>query len=277
MRPSDFDPELNGDGELILGGPGPNHTNAFRNNVIDISSQAEVIEQLSPLNSDGNLNEGQDEASDDDDDDSIFASDDGATIMPGGDGRQRAFAGLSELPRLQREHATNGYRDGVIAAKATSIQAGFDEGFSLGATFGKVAGQIHGMLNGIAEALPRDTAENREIVALVAAAQQALCVEAIFASEYWNGDGTWKYNVPEENDDDEAAVVFEDVVRAHPVIQQWSKTVEKVMGRWNVKWTIPGREGDEDRVLDEATELEKKVPARNVAPPAGATKNPLDW
>src|SRR4051794_18720484 len=42
----------------------------------------------------------------------------------------------SDLHRLQQQHVTAGYRDGVTAAKAESIQSGFDEGFSLGAAVG---------------------------------------------------------------------------------------------------------------------------------------------
>ncbi|OTA58595.1 hypothetical protein K449DRAFT_467197 [Hypoxylon sp. EC38] len=52
--------------------------------------------------------------------------------------------------RLQAQHITEGYRDGITAGKAESIQAGFDEGFSIGAHIGLEAGRILGLLDGVA-------------------------------------------------------------------------------------------------------------------------------
>ncbi|KAG5999876.1 hypothetical protein E4U21_006167, partial [Claviceps maximensis] len=51
----------------------------------------------------------------------------------------------SDIPRLQTEHATAGYREGITAAKESSIQPGFDEGFSLGAALGSHAGRLLGL------------------------------------------------------------------------------------------------------------------------------------
>src|SRR6187431_1331366 len=64
-----------------------------------------------------------------------------------------AHAHPSDMHRLQREHSTAGYREGITVAKAQSIQEGFDEGFGLGATVGARAGQLLGLLEGVANAL----------------------------------------------------------------------------------------------------------------------------
>ncbi|PHH52075.1 Uncharacterized protein yae1 [Ceratocystis fimbriata CBS 114723] len=281
MRLSDLDPELNSDGELIFGGSVSNHAQSlqpFDTSITHVIPQAEIVEALSTGGSDvdenGNLVEDGGEV------DSIFASDDESGLVILGEHRPAALSTeLSELPRLQREHATNGYRDGVTAAKAMSIQGGFDEGFSLGATFGKIAGQLQGMLNTIAEAFPENSSERTEIAAFTAAAEKDLCVEAIFAPELWNNDGTWKYIVPGEKEetDLDGMVVFIDVAKAHPVIRKWTETVDELMARWDIKWTISGREGDEDRIVDENVEQERKPPMKGVGLSAGVTKSSLDW
>ncbi|KKA29803.1 hypothetical protein TD95_003099 [Thielaviopsis punctulata] len=247
MRPSDFDGEINGENELTIGSQ-PTAPDAFQ------SSEY-------PSLSDG---------SDDDMDDVFAVSRPGSAA--GGFTSGTTVHELSELPRLQREHATNGYRDGVTAAKATSIQAGFDEGFSLGATFGAVAGRLLGVLEGVEEALTGE--EKGGVKTMLEQARKELSVERIFAAEYWNGDGTWKYGV-QMADGKEEDLVFDDVVREHPLVKSWWKKVDVVMNKWMLTWTIPGREGDEGRI-EEEEKTEKKLPVRNVAP-ATTSKNPLDW
>lgn len=250
MRPSDFD-EVHAEDGLILGNPTP-------------------VSDAPQGSSDAALVAGLSDGSDDDDD--VFAESRPGSAAGG-------MAELSELPRLQREHATNGYRDGVTAAKATSIQAGFDEGFKLGATFGAVVGRLLGVLAGLEEAVAAaaDAQHKAELCAVAERAKKELCMERIFAAEYWNGDGTWKYDVVVGEGKTDEDLVFEDVVREHPLVKRWQKEVDAVMERWGVSWEIPGREGDEGRVAeDEETKTEKKLPVRNVAPPT-KSKSPLDW
>ncbi|KAL2758551.1 hypothetical protein ACRALDRAFT_2057928 [Sodiomyces alcalophilus JCM 7366] len=102
---------------------------------------------------------------------------------------------LSDIRRLQTEHTTSGYREGITAGKAESLQAGFDEGFSLGAAFGSKAGQLLGLLEGIAQALVRhpDAAVSREAMETAKEARADLSTERLFTAEFFNTDGTWKF------------------------------------------------------------------------------------
>ncbi|KAI9821485.1 MAG: Essential protein Yae1, N terminal [Thelocarpon impressellum] len=59
---------------------------------------------------------------------------------------------ISTLPSLRKAHETLGYRDGITASKASSVQAGFDEGYALGAARGLRAGCLLGALEGLRSA-----------------------------------------------------------------------------------------------------------------------------
>lgn len=163
----------------------------------------------------------------------------------------------SDMPRLEREHTTAGYRDGITAAKAQSIQAGFDEGFSLGASIGSKVGQVLGLLDGIAESVcepllnnPRGVGEpaanddsssyeKASIGRLAQAARDELKAEIVFGAEYWFPDGTWKYNVLREGDEAEREdIVFEDVANSHPLIRKWTAVAEEEARRWNVNMDV---------------------------------------
>ncbi|KAK1767218.1 hypothetical protein QBC33DRAFT_81057 [Phialemonium atrogriseum] len=175
----------------------------------------------------------------------------------------------SDIPRLRREHATAGYRDGVAAAKARSAQAGFDEGFGLGAAVGARAGRLLGLLEGIASAAAaaaataesgvspgaeEDGAAGGSVVRLLGRAREELGVGSVFGSEYWEADGTWKYEVAgggggdgqrqrqEEGGDEGAAgddeVVFADVAAAHPLLRRWEALVQAEVKRWGVDLSV---------------------------------------
>lgn len=145
----------------------------------------------------------------------------------------------SDIQRLQAEHSTAGYRDGITVAKAQSIQAGFDEGFSLGATIGLKAGQLLGTLEGIAGAL-RDGGGDHAADAekLLAAARSDFNIKSIYAEEYWAADGTWKYDVQSSDEKEEGEILFSHVADAHPLIQKWSATVEAQVERWGIDRNI---------------------------------------
>ncbi|PKS09476.1 hypothetical protein jhhlp_004092 [Lomentospora prolificans] len=158
----------------------------------------------------------------------------------------------SDMPRLEREHATAGYRDGITAAKALSVQAGFDEGFSLGASIGTRVGQVLGLLDGIAEsvcqhllptssgvgeaAADTDGDERASIGRLAQTARDELKADAVFGAEYWFPDGTWKFNVAQEGDG--ADITFEDVANAHPLIRKWAALAEDEARRWKIDMNI---------------------------------------
>lgn len=142
----------------------------------------------------------------------------------------------SDIPRLQQEHMTAGYRDGITAAKAGSVQAGFDEGFGLGATIGLRAGELLGILEGIAGAVPDAEAgieQSPTPAALLASARDELSTKNIYSPEYWNTDGTWKYDVQVASGA-EGDVTFPDVADSHPLLRKWSALVETEVERWSI-------------------------------------------
>jgi hypothetical protein len=134
----------------------------------------------------------------------------------------------SDIPRLQQEHATAGYRDGVTAAKAASAQAGFDEGFGLGAVIGARAGRVLGVLEGLALAVRDERTEK-----LWRDARRELGVVSIFGAEYWDGEGVWRFEVGNQGRGEED-IVFADVAGAHPLVMKWEGVVKDEARRWNV-------------------------------------------
>lgn len=166
--------------------------------------------------------------------DDVFGADDGDALMRD-DGPSTATH-PSDMMRLQKEHATAGYREGVSVAKETSIQAGFDEGFSLGATIGQAAGELLGLLEGISEAL-KDTgsADAIEAETLYSDAKNDLSTDTIFSKEFWAEDGNWTYDVVASSD---TGVVFPDVAQCHPMIKKWTANVDKVKKDWAISQPI---------------------------------------
>lgn len=178
-----------------------------------------------------------------------------------------ALSHPSDMHRLETEHATTGYREGVAVAKASSVQAGFDEGFSLGATIGLLAGQLLGTLEAIAEAVAgREDDASTTAERVCTEAKVDLSTDKIFGPEYWAPDGNWSYDVKAENGDD---VVFPDVARAHPLIRKWTDVVDEQMKLWKIDRSI----------LDDETgprlETLHDEPIASSATPAA--KKPLDW
>lgn len=151
------------------------------------------------------------------------------------------------MPRLQQEHETAGYRDGITAAKATSVQAGFDEGYGLGATIGLRAGELLGVLEGLANAVSVDRRDRLQ--RLWDEARGELSVQAVFGKEYWAEDGTWSYAVPGEESGGEA--VFADVAAAHPLLKKWDAVVKAEAARFGVDWDVLKEEAEEERKREE--------------------------
>ena len=60
-------------------------------------------------------------------------------------------------------------------------------------------------------------------------AREALKVERLFAREYWNGDGTWAYEVGGEE------VTFEEVVEQHPLVREWTRRAREELRKWGVR------------------------------------------
>lgn len=145
----------------------------------------------------------------------------------------------TDMSRLQAEHSTSGYREGVSVAKEASIQPGFDEGFSLGATIGQRAGQLVGILEGISNALGPPLGDERaaEAEQLLDQAREELSTKHIFSPDYWAPDGNWTYPV-DTHGGDEREVLFSDVAEAHPLIRKWAGIVEARVQQWNIQLDI---------------------------------------
>lgn len=188
----------------------------------------------------------------------------------------------SDIHRLRQEHTTAGYREGITVAKGTSIQAGFDEGFGLGATIGLRVGHLLGVLEGIAAALSRDPSlapAHAEAVALLADARGELGVQAVFSPEYWDSDGTWKYEVSEQGgqaDSAEEEVVFSHVAEAHPLVRKWTSAVEAQMQRWGLKEDVPllQRREEEDAAAESVTRVKAMAQSQ---PDAKVANDALSW
>ncbi|KAI1473702.1 hypothetical protein F4774DRAFT_30032 [Daldinia eschscholtzii] len=144
--------------------------------------------------------------------------------------------------RLQTQHTTEGYRDGITVGKAESIQAGFDEGFDLGAEIGLKAGQLLGILEGMAAALRENSVENSFGISahmgkLLSDASKELCTDVIFAEEYWSPDGNWKYPVRGNGDDGSSGYdgdITQDIAKQHPVLLKWDKLINQEARKWKL-------------------------------------------
>ena len=176
----------------------------------------------------------------------------------------------SDVPRMRTQQTTAGYREGIAAAKASVAQPGFDEGFPLGAALGLRAGMLVGVLEGIlASVRPSATAPTPSgaathvtksaastAAAAAAAAEeedevrrlQGMCEQAqeelglrgsLFACEFWEGDGNWKFDVEDGG--------FAGVASSHPLVRKWHGLVGEIKERWGVS-----RECNEDRNEDKS-------------------------
>ena len=185
----------------------------------------------------------------------------------------------SDLPRLQREHSTAGYRDGIAAGKAQSIQAGFDEGYSLGAEIGKTVGFLLGFLEAIAEALGgRDDPDAVEIARLAQSAKNELSCESIFSPDYWLPDGTWKYQVIPREKSAEQQIVFADVAASHPLALKWTAVVIRLKEEWGVDDAMFTLNGASEAAPGDGTEgMQGSSRQGERRKNAVVTRQALDW
>ncbi len=151
----------------------------------------------------------------------------------------------SDVPRLRSEHSTAGYRDGLSAAKNTTIQEGFDEGYSLGAVMGLEVGKLLGSLEGIYNAVQRIgfsyDSEKKGTTTLLDTARRELRTEEVFGRDWWSEDGTWKFEVLGEGPDGSGETTFKDVTNSHPTIRKWRGLVNREVERWGLDITIMER------------------------------------
>ncbi|KAI2462899.1 hypothetical protein F4781DRAFT_418455 [Annulohypoxylon bovei var. microspora] len=168
--------------------------------------------------------------------------------------------------RLQTQHTTEGFRDGITAGKVESIQTGFDQGFNLGANVGLKAGWILGLVEGVAGAL-KETGHHSPAHTdqLLSNAVKELSTESLFSGEYWASNGSWKYPVKGSRSDGE--ILFEDVASEHPVIIRWEKMIDQEVRRWSLDQNLP--------ILGcDASQLEA---AESPAGPQIISRQAVDW
>ena len=186
-------------------------------------------------------------------------------------------AEISDIPRLQEKHETEGYRDGVAKGKAESVQKGFDEGYNLGATLGLRIGKILGLLEGVYHAVntaARDSkrdgntdweVQRERVEQLWKVAKEELRTQNVFGKEWWGTNGVWTFEVPGEGEGME--VLFPDVAGAHPLVRKWEKVVDEEVERWGLDLGVLEREDDEKDKKDiEKTQEAKDEPASSTAP-----------
>ncbi|KAI1357226.1 hypothetical protein F5Y08DRAFT_200878 [Xylaria arbuscula] len=161
---------------------------------------------------------------------------------------------------LQAQHNNVGYRDGITAGKAGSMQTGFDQGFSLGASIGLRAGQLLGLLEGISAALA-EAGDSTHARSLLAQATAELNPECIFTSEFWAADGSWVYPVTASPESGE--VVYSDVADQHPLIAKWNRITCDEANRWRLDQTLPILEPKEASERDEGARLLEISPKAN--------------
>ncbi|KAE9962473.1 hypothetical protein BLS_000287 [Venturia inaequalis] len=131
----------------------------------------------------------------------------------------------SDIQRLQSQHSTAGYREGITTSKGTFMQEGFDEGYMLGAELGMRGGWIIGVLEGVA----RGGQGVDQVKILLKEARQELSIKSLYAPEYFGQDGIWTYNIGEKTEgqaEDDEELDFRKVAAAHPVVGKWMGVVE---------------------------------------------------
>jgi hypothetical protein len=136
---------------------------------------------------------------------------------------------VSDVPRLQGIHTTNGYRDGIAASKEKFLQEGFDEGYSLGAEIGAAAGRLIGVLEGLLVAVLAHAAAS-DVPVRLEDARRELSAKSLYAPEYFGEDGIWKYDIGESRETEED-VTFRVVAAAHPVIAKWTRIADEVVAK----------------------------------------------
>lgn len=226
---------------MLLKQSNPEHAhNTIMDSADEIVTQDATLPRVDPLDDVFGSESGGDNSS-------IFGGDDG-------DEPSSQHHHPSDMHRLQQEHTTAGYREGVTVAKAGSVQAGFDEGFGLGATIGLKVGQLLGLLEGIASALA-NSPEVTDATALLLDARAELGVRSVFGETYWNPDGTWKYDVAPRaatgSGGEDETVLFSHVADAHPLVSKWTAIVQQQMRKWGLKENLPlleRKEEDEEAV-----------------------------
>ncbi len=133
----------------------------------------------------------------------------------------------SDIPQLRRTHVTNGYREGLSAAKETSLQTGFDVGFPIGAAAGMKAGWIIGVLQGLERSgRPEDKEKVQKVLKL---AREGLSLEDIV--EVINAED----DAGEIDHTKEDKLVMEDVRVREDLLETWQGKTQQMLDQIAIK------------------------------------------
>ncbi|KAI6780033.1 uncharacterized protein J7T54_007509 [Emericellopsis cladophorae] len=182
----------------------------------------------------------------------------------GGDEGQDHVTTHSDIHRVQAEHSTAGYREGVNVGKQDTLQTGFDQGYTIGAAIGLQAGQILGTLEGIVEALQGEDLARMET--LLQEARQDLSVEKLFSSEFWKSDGLPGYEMPDEQKQ------AKDGAACHPLVKKWMDIAHEQNRAWGINVFLV----DENRAEDLASAKKTGGEVQDLSGEA-KVEDLLDW
>jgi hypothetical protein len=145
--------------------------------------------------------------------------------------RAHAHEILSDLPSRQRALDTDAYREGLANSKGQHVQEGFDEGYSLGANLGLRVGYILGVLQGFVAAWKSSNdGLYQEAKEVYDAAQKELAIEELLGQQWVTEEGIWNWEVHGKEEDP----TFREVAEQHPIVRNWTATVEKTANKWGI-------------------------------------------
>ena len=188
-------------------------------------------------------------------------------VFGGHDDESAETSHPSDMRRLETEHATAGYREGINVGKQATLQQGFDDGYTMGAAIGLQAGQVLGVLEGIVEALDGRGPETlTKAESLLADARTDLGVERLFSSDYWKSSGEPSYGV------DRDVLQTKDGALAHPLVRKWTDVLEEQLRAWKIDRSILDHVNPEPQPQQERASEEPHEHAGE-----SVTRDPLDW
>ncbi len=125
---------------------------------------------------------------------------------------------LSDLPAMQRQHMTAGYREGLSGSKAKSMQGGFDQGYPIGFELGIKVGQILGVLEGFLAPFAKDATKMPKcLVELYRKAKKELAISQLL-------DG-----LDDEKLADRQFGIEDLPVKATETVKRWEDVVAEMM------------------------------------------------
>lgn len=147
-----------------------------------------------------------------------------------------ATEGESDVARLREILSTHGYRDGVTAGKAESVQRGFDDGYRFGCLLGLRAGLIFGVIDGLLEAyegaakLPSPSSHDESLLEELKSIRTEADVD--LQTEKLQVDETVQLGDTEQPND---STELEALVSLHPAIAHWTAVLKTFL----IEWSLP--------------------------------------